>query len=249
MDIDDGIEADTDNDGVPNYLDIDSDADGIPDNIEWQPEKDYKEPRFSDTDSDGWDDAYDPDNGGIYRKLVDTDIDGVPDFLDSNSDGDEFYDIEEISLDTELQKVAPLNIDANNDGLDDLFDIIYGMQTAGNFTGSNVSLVDEDNDGIRDWRDGWDGKSIPGDKNSAKTMKVELFPNPTAKIFYIEIPAFNNYEEIKMEIFNPEGKLIYEKNIESSITEINPGTLKQGLYFIKMWSKTKSYTGRLVISN
>ena len=88
LDIDETLTADIDNDGIPNYLDIDSDNDGILDNIEAQAEGNYVAPVWSDTDGDGWDDAYDPDNGGTYFDLADTDDDGTPDFLDLDTDDD-----------------------------------------------------------------------------------------------------------------------------------------------------------------
>ncbi len=67
LDIDEGDgTVDTDGDGIPNSLDIDSDNDGIPDNIEWQTENNYIAPSGIDANANGWDDAYDTDEGGTY---------------------------------------------------------------------------------------------------------------------------------------------------------------------------------------
>jgi len=87
--------ADTDGDGIPDYLDLDSDNDGIPDNVEAQSTGNYTAPSGNDSDGDGLDDAYDPDDGGTSVPLPDTDHDGTLDFLDSDSDNDGYSDCEE----------------------------------------------------------------------------------------------------------------------------------------------------------
>ncbi len=84
--------CDTDNDGIPNYLDSDSDNDGVPDLIEGNDANHDGvadvTPSGNDTDGDGLDDAFDTDNGGTPVAMQDTDGDGTPDFLDTDDDGD-----------------------------------------------------------------------------------------------------------------------------------------------------------------
>ncbi|WP_347174382.1 T9SS type A sorting domain-containing protein [Polaribacter uvawellassae] len=114
--------VDSDNDGIPNHLDIDADNDGIPDNIEGQSSSGYIPPSgvatgITDANNNGVDDNY--ESGAIIGlNPPDTDSDGTLDYLDSDSDNDGILDIEE-------------NGDANNtlagsdtdgDGLDDNFD-------------------------------------------------------------------------------------------------------------------------------
>jgi len=57
---------DTDNDGVPNYLDSDDDGDNVPTSTE----------------------NPDPNNDGDLSDAQDTDNDGTPDYLDTDDDGD-----------------------------------------------------------------------------------------------------------------------------------------------------------------
>ncbi|QXP64059.1 T9SS type A sorting domain-containing protein [Polaribacter sp. HaHaR_3_91] len=83
------LELDTDGDGLPNHLDLDSDNDGIPDNIEAQTTVGYITPN-GDYDGDGVDTAY---TGGLIP--VDTDEDGVPDYIDLDADNDGDYDVVE----------------------------------------------------------------------------------------------------------------------------------------------------------
>jgi uncharacterized repeat protein (TIGR01451 family) len=78
----------SDNDDLPDYLDLDADNDGIPDNIEAQKTLGYVDYSTTDADNDGIRDSYDNDSG-TYLIPVDTDSDGIPDYLDLDSDNDE----------------------------------------------------------------------------------------------------------------------------------------------------------------
>ncbi|GAA4246427.1 GEVED domain-containing protein [Winogradskyella damuponensis] len=123
---------DADGDGIPNHLDIDSDNDGIPDNIEAQSTFGYIEPSgmadaILDTNGDGIDDVY---NTGLVP--VDTDGDGIYDFLDLDSDNDGKLDIEENGM---LNVVS--GSDADLDGLDDNFE--------GSVTADSLDVNDEIN--------------------------------------------------------------------------------------------------------
>ncbi len=108
----------TDTTGSDDYLDIDADADGIVDNIEAQPTDSYIAPNNT-TDSNGIDIAY---LSGLTP--VDTESDGIPDYIDTNSDGDIRDDIlEGWDIDSDgTPETIPTNNDADNDGLDDAFD-------------------------------------------------------------------------------------------------------------------------------
>ena len=120
-----------------NYLDIDSDNDGIQDNIEAQTTANYIPPSGNDTNSNGVDDAYEmgtnlnPDN-------ADADADGIPDYLELNSDDDCLTDnIEAYDLDQDgVADILPSGNDTDGDGLDDAYDtVILGLLTA--FTNAN----------------------------------------------------------------------------------------------------------------
>ena len=144
---DNAMGTDTDNDGTPDYLDIDSDNDGIPDVLEGSSGRD--------TDADGIDDRYDVDqtqgtdtnNDGIDddATAINSDRDGLPDYIDLDSDNDGILDSVEAGL---------ANLDSDSDGIDDAFD---ADQTAG--TDSNLDGIledgprDTDGDGQDDYRD------------------------------------------------------------------------------------------------
>ena len=90
-------DRDSDLDGIFDHLDIDSDNDGITDNVEAQSTADYIAPTgdgvIADGNNNGLDDVYEGTAAGIKAdglglEAVDTDSDGVADYLDLDSDGD-----------------------------------------------------------------------------------------------------------------------------------------------------------------
>ncbi len=106
---------DTDNDSHVNALDIDSDNDGIVDNIEAQTSDAYTPPNVVNA------------NGMVYNEGLiptDTESDGLPDYLDLDSDNDARNDVIE-GWDTNNDGVPEtvfINTDTDNDGLVDVFD-------------------------------------------------------------------------------------------------------------------------------
>ncbi len=168
----------SDSDPNPDYLDIDSDGDGIPDNIEGQTTAGYKFAANADTDNDGLDNAYDlapyaATFGGYGLIPPDKDIDGIPDYLDLDTDSDGTYDINE-GHDYNFNGIAddlvtPLGTDADGDGLDDRFDLINSttnLKGTSSMMGNGGSLTGDATPGSsatvqkhvitqadRDWRD------------------------------------------------------------------------------------------------
>jgi len=81
------VSLDTDEDGIPNHLDLDSDEDGKSDLIEaggTDADGNGMIDNFADSDGDGLADSVDPDQGGNQLPVPDSDGDGVPDFLDAS---------------------------------------------------------------------------------------------------------------------------------------------------------------------
>ena len=112
--------VDTDEDGVPDQLDLDSDNDGLPDVVEAggsDLDGNGRFDRFRDLDGDGRDDQL------LLFPLVpsDTDGDGIDDYRDSDSDGDGASDrLESAGVDTDGDGVVDGFRDEDGDGLDDL---------------------------------------------------------------------------------------------------------------------------------
>ena len=154
---------DTDEDGINDSVDIDSDNDGITDNIEAQTTADYIAPSgiagtaaLIDSNRDGLDDNFDAGviAGGAHTGVgftpVDTDSDGVTDYLDTDSDNDGNSDADE-SGHGASQALIDVSPDTDGDGLKDVveggnvndgFDVNDENITA---TG-DFALLDTDND-------------------------------------------------------------------------------------------------------
>jgi gliding motility-associated-like protein len=246
--------ADSDGDGHPNWLDIDSDNDGIVDNIEAQngngPNsiEDPGNPEYTlptgKVNEFGVDYAYDPGHGGQKLVPVDTDGDGIPDFLDTDSDGDgvpDYIEGNDANHDGHPDYVLT-GKDSDGDGLDDGFDILDRCADAAtNMTGagSRSPLQDNDNDGMRDWRDvnddndkwltayeDWNGDGIWWNDDSNHNgipdyldplTDCELFipdafsPNGDNIHDYFNIYCMQNYPHARMYIFDQLGNKLYEK--------------------------------------
>ncbi|OQX04063.1 MAG: hypothetical protein BWK73_37430 [Thiothrix lacustris] len=157
--------ADMDEDGIPNMQDLDSDNDGILDNIEAQTTAGYLAPTGT-VDSNGVDTAY---SGGL--KPIDADMDLLPDYVDTDADGDGEDDKTEVGanaaqpLDTDKDGMIDAKessiLDADNDGVMDEFDAddaspdndsdADGLTNAQEKTlGTNPLKADSDDDGEND---------------------------------------------------------------------------------------------------
>ncbi|MCF6349554.1 MAG: gliding motility-associated C-terminal domain-containing protein [Flavobacteriaceae bacterium] len=150
-------DEDTDNDGIPDQLDLDSDNDGIYDIVEaglgsFDTNNDglinTLDTGFIDANGDGLDDRI------VLLAALDTDDDGIADFRDTDSDNDGCSDADEAYND--------LNTDTDNNGHfgsgtppptnSD------GTVTAASYTPSNITAtttigLDTDSDGISDFCD------------------------------------------------------------------------------------------------
>ena len=153
----------SDTDSLENFVDIDSDNDGIPDNVELQRTKLYIAPSgiatsITDVNSNGVDDNYEI-GGTVGITPVDTELDGIPDYVDSDTDNDGILDIAENGNSNNVTS----GTDTDEDGLDDNFDNFNDISILG-FTVNNginppnaSNLGDSDNDlatgGDVDFRD------------------------------------------------------------------------------------------------
>ena len=245
LDLDEGNGLlDSDGDGIPDNFDIDSDNDGISDNEEWQKEGDYIKPSGTDANNNGWDDAYDTDLNGVYYKPTDTDNNGIPDFIDNDSDGDGVSDnLEGFDMDNDgFADTAPIYTDEDNDGLDDAYDLISCWIIGYNSTGSNSPLPDLNKNGIRDWRD---NKIQVGNFNSS-AYELFIYPNPSTGAFFIQTPLSEKDEEFDLQIINMQGMKIYEVFINTGTSKINPGNISSGNYILHL--KSESFDSRSIIT-
>ncbi|MCV6631115.1 MAG: gliding motility-associated C-terminal domain-containing protein [Flavobacteriaceae bacterium] len=146
---------DTDSDTHPDFLDVDSDNDGIWDNIEALGPAFFLTPWDLDTDANGLDDRFETSPGnGDGLDPTDVDLDGVFDFRDIDADNDGLIDILEAQEQNNF--IAPTGIDANSNGMDDVYESIHPYCIGLFPINSDADLIrdfrdiDADNDGIPD---------------------------------------------------------------------------------------------------
>mgnify|MGYP003324974643 FL=1 len=168
---------DNDGDTTPNYLDIDSDNDGIPDVVEGgdgdldtngDGQINVGDEGFTDEDGDGMDD--DAESTPVTHTDGDELGDGVPDYLDIDSDNDGIFDVVEGGdgvLDTNGDGVLDTNdenyLDLDGDGMFDPALETNPLDSDGDETPDYQDL-DSDNDGIFDVVEGGDGDlDVDGD--------------------------------------------------------------------------------------
>ncbi|WP_298948811.1 T9SS type B sorting domain-containing protein [uncultured Polaribacter sp.] len=133
------VKRDSDGDGIEDALDLDSDNDGVPDLFEAANQK----INLTNTDAnlDGLDDIFDS-----FTLIMDTDGDGVPNYLDLDSDNDGIYDSTESShnLDTNVDGLIDGFTDTNSNGITDNLENDISVTTLS----VNYSIADTDSDGI-----------------------------------------------------------------------------------------------------
>ena len=177
--------ADLDRDGIPDDKDDDDDGDNVLDTIEVAQGTD---PRNPDTDGDGLNDGaealrktdpLDPDTDGDGFsdskddfpldpfEYIDSDKDGLGDYMDTDDDNDGVSDIEEISRGTD-----PKDADSDKDGLSDFEEV---------FLGTDPSKSDTDNDGLNDFEEtelGTDPTDSDTDNDGVEDGKDRLPKDP-----------------------------------------------------------------------
>lgn len=155
---------DIDGDGISNELDLDSDGDCIPDHIEAggsiDGNRDGLVDNFTDSDNNGHHDDIQTGNGLTPQ---DTDGDGNPDFLDTDSDNDGITDTNETTgSDSDNDGICDDNEDLNLDGL---ADSVHPL------TGTPLNFLDSNGNGIPDHLD----SSIGNNGNGCSLTRGDSF--------------------------------------------------------------------------
>jgi len=175
---------DSDGDGYINSLDIDTDNDGIPDNVEAQTTLGYISPSgmgigITDVNSNGLDDVYETAQGTENMIPVDSETtpDGIPDYIDTDSDNDNTPDIEE-NWDSDNSSSG---VDSDNDGLDDNFEglnVTDGFDVNDEIDLPATDLSDTDSDvntsGDLDFRDAIENAVPMGVLNNTLWLRSDI---------------------------------------------------------------------------
>lgn len=237
---------DTDLDNIPDNFDIDSDNDGITDIVEWQREGFYFSPSGIDSNKDGWDDAFDGSFGGEYYEQTDTDLDGIPDYIDLDSDDDGIPDfIEAYDVDSSgIANINPSYLDKDLDGLDDAFDTVTDWTNKNNPFGCISPLPDLNKNGIRDWRE---DKNLIPQEYLYEQKRMYIYPNPTKNKFSVFVPIDLEEQKVELFIYTMSGKLILTKKITAVENEVEMPVYNPGIFIVKYKTKNFWRTDKLII--
>ncbi len=69
-------------------------------------------------------------------------------------------------------------------------------------------------------------------------FSISVFPNPTSDVLTLKLTK-ENVSGLQYLIFDINGKLISQKNLESNETNVSVGQLAEGFYIIKVQAGTK----------
>ncbi|NKI33436.1 gliding motility-associated C-terminal domain-containing protein [Croceivirga thetidis] len=207
----------TDDDGIPDYVDEDSDNDGVPDRIEGH---DFDMDGIadytligSDKDNDGLDDGFEGEstidrdvNDEIEDPsyLPDSDGDGIPDFRDTDDDGDGL-----LTMDEDINNDANFaNDDWDEDGTPDYLDIDVENPEVVEIEVFNV--ITPNDDGVHD---------------VLKIDNLDNYPNNTVRIY-------NRWGVMvfQTKAYNTEGN-VFDGKSQGRVTIEEDNKLPVGTYF------------------
>lgn len=199
LQVDDGAlpRPDTDEDGMPDFLDLDSDDDGAYDSIEGSSSERAKEldadadgriDDNADRNHNGLPDVVDPDaklkDPGEPLEVPDTDEDGAADFRDPDDDGDgratkdereDAANFDDLGDDVDKDGAANWrDADSDDDGVDDARENEAGGDSNGDdipdYLQPEVHVdenTDSDGDGLTDYSERPDGEAVDTDGDGA----------------------------------------------------------------------------------
>jgi len=189
-----------------------------------------------DADSDGVPTTTEDLNGDTNLANDDNDLDGIPNYLDNDDDGDlVLTSVEYVFAKRNVTLGASIPLDTDNDGT------------------ANYLDNDDDGDGLLTWREDYnqDGNPANDDTNSNGTPDylesavalgvnpvsltndaIKIFPNPTTNVLNIQINADDTNASI--EIYSISGAKVKSLKATESLTIIPVSDLQSGVYFVKV---------------
>lgn len=77
-------------------------------------------------------------------------------------------------------------------------------------------------------------------------FEVRLFPNPVGDLLSVELPELKS-NIVQIELLSLEGRVLYTESANSqSVFTMNISTLKQGLYFCRIFNGDKVFTQKFI---
>lgn len=86
--------------------------------------------------------------------------------------------------------------------------------------------------------------SLAKEKN--KNFTVALYPNPSNGLFEVALNHNISGTNLKMEVVDLNGKMIYEDEIQNGVNYIHLQNIESGIYFVKLFDTSESETFRII---
>ena len=170
------VPKDSDGDGISDQLDTDSDNDGIPDTIEAQGTVLVGTATTDNNKKDGLYDVY-----GTGLSPIDTDLDGIFDYLDLDSDNDGIKDSVEtgnLGTDTDSDGIKNFReLDSDNDGCNDVIEAGFTDPNGDGLLGAQVPPTVDVINGLV--TSGTDGYTAPNG-NYTTAAPIVILTQPSA---------------------------------------------------------------------
>ena len=192
----------------------------------------------NDYDLDSVDTANEDLNADTNLANDDTDLDGIPNFIDNDDDGDMILtDVEYVFA--RSASSAMVILDTDNDGIPNYLDADDdgdGLLTINEDYNSNNNPADDDTN-ANSIPDYLENAVMLAVNNFSIQNEVAIYPNPASSILNIENKS--NETVTALSIYNLNGALVKEVKSTTSLQSISVADLERGIYFVKIQMNTK----------
>jgi hypothetical protein len=193
---------------------------------------------LNDYDLDSVDTANEDLNSDTNLANDDTDLDGIPNFIDNDDDGDLVLTEVEYVFGRNLTS-EPVLLDTDNDGIPNYLDADDdndGLLTINEDANNNNNPADDDTNAnsIPDYLENTGALGV--NSNTVK-KEVTIYPNPASSILNIDNQSNESVTAIM--IYNTNGTLVKEAKSETSLPSISVAELQSGIYFLKVQMNTQ----------
>lgn len=128
-------------------------------------------------------------------------------------------------------------VDANHNSA---YPYLVGPTYYGNKTAAKVTTVTEPTTVYN--------PSLSTNENYLNNLDIKIFPNPASELIAIQVSGIN-YQDLKIELFDLQGKLIKETKINKgqTISYFDIQTLYSGTYLIKLSNSEHTLTRKIIV--
>jgi hypothetical protein len=205
------------------------------------------DPLTLDYDGDGVFNIEEDLNNNGDQEDDDTDGDGIPNYLDTDDDGDSVLTIDETTGIGAGVAPSYIYIDTDGDTIENYLDNDDdgdGTLTINEDYNNNGTPLDDDtnSNGIPDFLDDEVFLSV----NSFALDDLSIFPNPTSESFTVQ--ATNLVSETTISLYDVQGKLLLSERMlpHNGTLTMNVSSLENGVYFMKISSEGNTVVKKLI---